>query len=99
MAPWAAACAGDVRIVEGLGEPWDLVRAFADVVKARWLMDLLRRTPGAAPRCELSEILKAHDDAQALLAARGWLPAAIVAPGSSSARVSETFPEELCPHY
>lgn len=99
MAPWGAACAGDARIVEATGEPWDLLRAFSDVVKARWLMDLLRRTPGAAPRCELAEILKAHDHGQAILAERGWLPAAIVAPGSSSARLAETAPEELCPHY
>lgn len=99
MAPWAAACAGDPRIAEGMGEPWDLVRAFSHVVKARWLMDVLRRTPGDAPRCELSVLLKAHDASQELLAQRGWLPAAIVAPGSSSARLAETFPEELCPNY
>ena len=62
-------------------------------------LDVLRRTPGDAPRCDMPVLLKAHDAAQVLLVARGWLPAAIIAPGSSSARLSETFPEEMCPHY
>ena len=98
-APWAGAAAGDARIAGAAGEPWDLVRAFADVVKVRWLMDVLRRSPGDAPRCDLHQLLQAHDAAQQLLAKRGWLPAAIIAPGSSSARLAETFPEEMCPNY
>ena len=98
-APWGAAALGDPRLLESEGEPWDLLRAFSHVVKARWLIDLLRRAPGTAPKCELSLILRAHDDAQAELARRGWLPATIVAPGSSSAKLSETFPEEICPSY
>lgn len=95
----AAQQVGDVRLLDAVGEPWDLLRAFCHVVKARWLIDVLRRNPGAAPRCDLSVLLKAHDAAQTMLAARGWLPASIVAAGSSSARLSETFPEEMCPNY
>ena len=99
FSPWSSVAVGDARLLDGTGEPWDLIRAFCHVVKARWLIDLLRRTPGAAPRCELSVLLAAHDASQALLAQRGWLPATIVAPGSSSAKLAETFPEELCPNY
>ena len=99
LAPWAAAAVGDARLLEASGEPWELVRAFCHVVKARWLIDVLRKTPGAAPRVELAQLLAAHDSSQALLAQRGWLPASIVAPGSSSAKLSETFPEEMCPNY
>ena len=99
LSPWANAVMGDARLVEADGEPWEVLRQFAHVVKARWLIDLLRRAPGAAPKCELSLILKAHDAAQAQLAEAGWLPATIVAPGSSSAKLAETFPEEMCPNY
>ena len=98
-APWSSVAVGDVRLLESDGEPWELLRCFCHVVKARWLIDVLRKTPGTAPRCDLAELLKAHDASQALLAGRGWLPAAIVAPGSSSAKLAETFPEEMCPHY
>lgn len=98
-ASWATACVCDPRILHSEESPWDLVRAACHVVKARWLIDLLRRTPGTAPRCELVELLRAHDAGQALLAERGWLPASVVAPGSSCARLAETFPEEICPNY
>ena len=36
---------------------------------------------------------------QALLADKGWLPAAVVSPGASCAKLAETFPEEMCPCY
>lgn len=98
-ASWTSAAVGDVRIMSGEGEPWDLIRAFSHIVKVRWLIDLLRRTPGRAPRCDLPALLQAHDRAQNMLAGRGWLPTAIVAPGSSSAKLAETFPEEMCPNY
>ena len=97
--PWASIAVGDPRLLDGDGEPWDLIRAFGHVVKVRWLIDVLRRQPGTAPRCQLSELLAAHDASQAMLASRGWLPATIVAPGSSSAKLAETFPEEMCPNY
>lgn len=99
FAAWGTAWVGDGRLASADGAPWDELRAFCAVVKARWIADLLRRDPGAAPRCELPAVLRAHDAGQALLAKREWLPAAIVAPGSSSARMAETFLEELCPHY
>ena len=96
---WLGAAVGDARLLGEAGAPWDLVSAFAAVVKARWLCNLLRRTPASAPRCSLADLLRAHDAGQALLVERGWLPAAMVAPGSSCAKLAETFPEELCPHY
>ena len=99
LAPWVAAAVGDPRLLDANEEPWELLRAFCHVVKARWLIDLLRRTPGSAPRCELGQLLEAHDASQAMLVTRGWLPAAIVAPGSSSAKLAQTFPEEMCPSY
>lgn len=99
LAPWASAAVGDVRLLDATGEPWDLIRGFCHVVKARWLIDVLRRTPGSAPRCNILQLLRAHDASQAMLAQRNWLPASIVAPGSSSAKLAETFPEELCPNY
>jgi hypothetical protein len=98
-APWATAAVCDERLVRAEGSPWELVRAASDVVRARWLIDLLRRTPGTAPRCELATLLVAHDAGQALLVEKGWLPQAVVSPGSSCARLAETFPEEICPCY
>ena len=98
-ASWATAVVGDERLIDERAEPWDLLRAACHVVKARWLIDVLRRTPGQAPACELDEILVAHDEGQALLAERGWLPATVVSPGSSCAKLAQTFPEEMCPCY
>lgn len=43
--------------------------------------------------------MELHDASQATLVERGYLPAACILPGSSAARLAETFPEELCPHY
>jgi hypothetical protein len=40
-----------------------------------------------------------HDQSQAVLVQRGYLPTACILPGCSTARLVETFPEELCPHY
>jgi hypothetical protein len=98
-AAWASAVAGDGRVVDAQDEPWNLIRAFCHVVKARWLVDQLRRAPGKAPRCDLDRLLQAHDAAQVLLVEREWLPKTIIAPGSSSARLAQTFPHEICPNY
>ncbi|KOO23600.1 hypothetical protein Ctob_002760 [Chrysochromulina tobinii] len=73
--------------------------AGAAVPKARWLIDLCRREPGTAPRCEVRALLSAHDGAQKLLVERGWLPATAISKGSSCAMLAQTFPEEMCPCY
>ena len=61
---WASAVVCDARLVDGEGAPWDLLRAACHVVKVRWLIDLLRRTPGVGPRCEMGALLAAHDAGQ-----------------------------------
>lgn len=48
---WESAVLCDTRLATSLDEPWDLVRAMAHVVKARWLCELCRRSPEDAPRC------------------------------------------------
>ena len=80
-------------------EPWDLIQAMSHVVKARWVCELSRRNPAVVPRCSVQELLEKHDECQAMLAQRGYLPAACVLPGCTTARLAETFPEELCAHY
>lgn len=99
VAPWPNAAVADPRILTTAESPWDLVRAVCHVVKARWLIDYCRRTPGSAPRCEVSTLLAAHDESQRLLVDRGWLPAATISKGSSCAKLAQTFPEEMCPCY
>jgi hypothetical protein len=64
---WAGAAVCDARVLHAPGAPWELVRAACHVVKARWLIDLCRREPGTAPRCEVRALLSAHDGAQKLL--------------------------------
>ena len=143
LTPWPGAAICDPRMLSASGAPWEILRAFCHVVKARWLMDVLRRTPvpprstleqrvpsvgcccprlvscravglvapltvprrwraatqGSAPRCQLSLLLEAHDRAQLYLAENDWLPKYLVNPGSSSAKLAQTFPEEMCGHY
>ena len=96
---WAGAAVCDARVLYAPGAPWELVRAACHVVKARWLIDLCRREPGTAPRCEVRALLSAHDGAQKLLVEHGWLPTAAISKGSSCAMLAETFPEEMCPCY
>jgi hypothetical protein len=64
---WAGAAVCDARVLHAPGAPWELVRAACHVVQARWLIDLCRREPGTAPRCEVRALLSAHDGAQKLL--------------------------------
>ena len=96
---WESAAAGDARLAYASGSPWQEARDFAHVVKGRWLVDLARRAPERAPRCEVGEILEAHDEAQKRLAEGGWLPAEAILAGTSNANLAVTFPEELSPHY
>ena len=96
---WESAAAGDARLAYATGSPWQEARDFAHVVKGRWLVDLARRAPERAPRCEVGEILEAHDEAQKRLAEGGWLPAEAILAGTSNANLAVTFPEELSPHY
>ena len=96
---WESAAAGDARLAYASGSPWEEARDFAHVVKGRWLVDLARRAPERAPRCEVGEILEAHDEAQKRLAEGGWLPAEAILAGTSNANLAVTFPEELSPHY
>jgi len=97
---WHAAALCDARLVSAAAEaPWDLVQALSHVVKARWVCERSRRDPAAVPRCSVHELLEMHDQSQAVLVQRGYLPTACILPGCSTARLVETFPEELCPHY
>jgi hypothetical protein len=95
---WHAAVLCDFRLYSS-DEPWDLIQAMSHVVKARWVCELSRRNPAVVPRCSVQELLEKHDECQAMLAQRGYLPAACVLPGCTTARLAETFPEELCAHY
>lgn len=99
LGAWATAAVCDARLSSDEAAPWAEIRHFSAVVKARWLVDLLRRNPASAPRCDLSRVLLAHDAAQARLVDGGWLPPALIAPGSSSAKLAKTFPEEICASY
>ena len=97
---WHGAALCDARLAAAAAEaPWDLVQALAHVVKARWVCERSRRDPAAVPRCSVHELLELHDQSQAVLVQRGYLPSACILPGCSTARLVETFPEELCPHY
>jgi len=97
---WHAAALCDVRLFSAEAEePWDLVQALSHVVKARWVCERSRRDPASVPRCSVHELLEKHDRSQAVLVQRGYLPTACILPGCSTARLVETFPEELCPHY
>jgi len=96
---WESAVVGDARLSAGQGEPWEQIRAFAHVVKGRWLASIARTSPSRCPRCQMVEILENHDAGQKLLVERGYLPKTVLTPGSSFAKLAETFPEELCPHY
>ena len=60
MDGWQSAVLGDARL-SSADEPWDLVRAFAHVVKARYLCSQLRQSKDV-PRCELEELLENHDE-------------------------------------
>jgi len=95
---WHTAVLCDFRLYSAQ-EPWGLFQAVSHVVKARWVCELSRRNPSSVPRCSVQELLEKHDESQRILVQRGYLPAASVLPGCSTARLAETFPEELCPHY
>ena len=65
----------DARLVSGGGAPWELLRAFACVVKARWLVDVLRQVGSAGDyNCYSVVFAERHNLLSTTLTAQADLP-------------------------
>ena len=67
-----AVAVGDPRLVYERGEPWESARAFAVVVKFRWLCHLASSAPSRAPRCCCEELRENYERSQKWLLRKGW---------------------------